>query len=610
MPIDIDLHDDHRLRIVLIEQQFAHQLNLLLSGLLTSWLDRRQQHWLITWHDFLQLREKMDKLGLTGGRTATDAAVKWIKNQQAIDAEMQSIKEGKQNHLVTGLTSLKTTLYDDQVTGVRFLHVAAQTKRFVVLADEMGIGKTLQMLAAFVTLRDQGEAKYMLVLCPNSVKTGWLKEVQKHTKLTAMMLGNGTEQMMLDCKKYLKRRTEVLISHYDGLINHVSVHNRRKTAWSAIVEEMLKIPWDLIGLDEAHQLKTLETKRTIATKHLTDHAKDFKKQPRKLIWTTGTPVSESPLDAWAVLSFGAKEQLPKQYSRFENYFSVKTRKEIQGGPQWTETSGYKNLGELKAMLHRVMVRRLKSDIVGMPEKNQEFRFIQMNGAQKALYDDIKKGVYDTFVQDPNDKLSIAFAMTKCIRLRQVLNHPSLVEKEGESAKYKATDDILEEIMGNPLTKVVIWTEFREGVKLLAERYHQKYGCIQLVGGTSQEQMMYWSKNWDTMPERVAIGIPLFGGTGVDFLGRCRYAIYEEPPYSTILFRQSMDRIHRRVGEIKTEIDKIKASPATLIFLQVEKTIDELVYKILERKGAMVDALLTEDEKLIEMGRAELLEYLK
>jgi hypothetical protein len=148
------------------------------------------------------------------------------------------------------------------------------------------------------------------------------------------------------------------------------------------------------------------------------------------------------------------------------------------------------------------------------------------------------------------------------------------------------------------------------VDQLAKRYQAKYGCIKLVGGTSQEELAHWSKTWDTSKERIAIGIPLFGGTGINFLGRCRYAIYVEPPFSLITFRQSQDRIHRRVGPILTEIDKVKASPATLIYLQVEKTIDELVYKILDCKGAMADSILTTDDKLIELGRAELLAYLK
>ncbi len=257
-----------------------------------------------------------------------------------------------------------------------------------------------------------------------------------------------------------------------------------------------------------------------------------------------------------------------------------------------------------------MIRRLKSDIRGMPEKVEMFRYVELSGPQKKLYDDIRKGLYDALVQEPENKLTIAFAMTKVMRLRQALNHPQLVGKEGDSAKHEAVEEILEEVLADPMAKVVIWTEFRESVDLLFKRFHPKYGAIKLVGGTSQEQLTKWSQTWDVMPERVALGLPVFGGTGVDFLSRCRTAIYVEPPWSTVLFRQSMDRIHRRVGEVKTEMDRIKSSPATLIFLQAQKTIDDLVYAALGRKGNMVDALLLDEEQLVSLGKKDLLACLK
>jgi SNF2 family DNA or RNA helicase len=606
MPIDLDVTPDgSKLIVWLVDPRFTNQMNLLLSSLLTSQLDRVHDQWLVTWSDFKQLRVKMDQLGLTEGRSATQAAVSWIADQEARDVEVESIKEGKQNHLVHLPKTVVTKPYEDQITGIRFLTAIP----FAVLADEMGIGKTLQILSAFAVLKSKGEAKHMLVIAPNSVKTGWVKEVNKHTTLTVSALGNGSVQLEQDFDKYKKKRTDVLVVHYDALSSTKTKHNRRRLPYSHLVEEALKLPWDFIVFDEAHQVKSLETKRGQASLHLAANAKTDKKTRARLCLATGTPVSESPMDAWSVLNFIDKSQLPKTYNKFENYFTIKVRKEM-GGRVWGETTGYKNLGELKQLLQRSMIRRLKVDIKGMPEKVSQFRYLQMTGAQQQLYNDIKRGLYDTIEQDPNNKLSIAFAMTKCIRLRQALNHPSLVEKEGESAKYQIVDEILDEVLTDPMSKVVLWTEFRAAADLLVERYEKKYGCIKLVGGTSQEQLSYWSKNFDHMPQRVAVGIPLFGGTGVDFLSRCRTAIYLEPPYSLITFRQSCDRIHRRVGTGNDPIEVIKRSPANLIFLQVEKSIDELCYKLLARKGDMVDLLLTSDEKLEQMGKTELLEYLK
>ena len=605
MPIDI--HEKNgKLHVSIVDQKHTTQLNILLQSLLNSQLIRAENAWQISWHDFLQLKEKMERMGLTQGRSATNEAIDWIKNQEAQDAEIDHIKAGKQNDLITDVANLlKTTLYSDQLTGVRFL----TTRTKAVLADEMGIGKTLQLLAAFALLRKQQKHKYALVVCPNSVKQGWVKEVAKHTNLTVTALGNGSVELAQNFAEYKKNRTNVLVIHFDAFVSHKTKNNKRRLPYSTLVEDMLKIPWDTVIIDEAHQVKNLEVKRSQAVLHFRKQVKSTKKTEPHIYLATGTPVSESPLDAWGVFNYLAPELVPKTWSKFENYFAVKANRTF-GSIRVSETVGFKNLAELKSLLHRLMIRRLKTDIAGMPEKVVSIRYVQMGGEQKKLYDDIKKDVYKVTVADKDDKLSIAFAMTKCIRLRQALNHPSLVGMPGTSAKHAELDLILEEVLADPMAKILIWTEWRSSVDLLYERYHKKYGAIKLVGGTSQAEMASLSKNWDTMPERVAIAIPAFGGTGVDFLQRCRTAVYTKQPYSTIMMRQSADRIHRRTGEIKTEIDKIKASPANLIFLQVEKSIDELVYKALTRKGDLVDAMLITDETLLKLGREELLEYLR
>lgn len=606
MPIDLDVFSDDRLKVTICEPALESQVSVLLAGCLTSQLIRAQGFWTLGFHDFRQLKSKLDQLGLVRDRTATDEALQWLAEKQAAYDAIERVKSGEENAAVAGLDLLKTKPYQDQVTGVRFL----STRSRAMLADEMGVGKTLQLLSTFLSLRVAGEAEFMLVICPNSVKTGWVKEVQKHTSLTVSAVGNGTKRVLEDIAAYAEKRTDVLIVHYDTLVQPVKNGDTKTKPWSTVFDALLKLTWDVVVLDEAHQVKTMDSRRTQSALLLTRSAMGAKGRKPRVYMATGTPVSESPLDAWSVLSFLDPLALPRSYSKFESYFTMKTTR--QGFTRvWKETVGYRNLSELKEILHHVMIRRLKIDIQGMPDKVEQTRYVSMNGEQRRLYDDIKAGVYDAVMADPSDKLSIANAMAKCLRMRQVLNHPKLVERDSiGSAKYEVLDEVLDEVLSDAMAKVVIWTEWREAAQMLACRYEKKYGSILLIGGTTQEQLARYSAEWDTMPERVAVCTPKFGGTGVDFLQRCRTAVYVEPPYSTILFRQSMDRIHRRVAHDGTEMDRIKASPATLIFLQVEHSIDQLVYSLLARKGDLVDALLTEDEKLIELGREELLQYLR
>jgi SNF2 family DNA or RNA helicase len=621
MAVDVVLppptHAD-RLLLRVSEDEHSVAITLLLRGLLATQWDKGLEGWLLTWPDFLLLRERLDAMGVRTGRTATPEAVAWMAAQAALDQEIERIRAGAANDQVLAWLEadgrVRTRLYHDQVTGVAFLLHNPRA----VLADEMGTGKSLMMLGTFSALRAQGLARHALVLCPNSVKSGWVKQAEQHTSFSVRVLGNGRDETFADFWQYVQRRADLLVVHYDALVNPQSAPKRQVVGqkhevvpWSPLTDELLRLEWDLVLVDEAHLLKTPGTKRTRAGHHLFETARSHRRTPARVVLATGTPVSESPLDAWSVLSVTSPALLPASFSRFEGHF---VQRAAEGRPEPQRRATYRNLGDLKHLLHRSMIRRLKGDMSGFPPKVEQVRYVQMHGVQRGLYDDIRKGLYDSMVQDPADKLTIAFAMTKLMRLRQVLNHPQLVGRPGESAKYEVVDEILDELLADPLQKVVLWTEWREAADLLAERYGPKWGAIKLVGGTSQDDLTRWSRTWDDSPERVAVAIPAFGGTGIDFLNRCRTAVYLEPPYSTIQFRQSMDRIHRRTADKPlsemTPVERLKASPATIVFLQVERSIDDLVYRVLGQKGAIVDALLIEDEKLARIGREELLAYLR
>ena len=603
MPVDIDVFDRSSLRVEIVNPTFESQIVHVLRSLLNS--QYRSGFWTVDWQDFKQLRSYLNRCDLKSGRTATDKAAEWIEEREAVDERVENIKKGLENEQVRvqDLVELKTKLYEDQVAGVRFL----STRKRALIADEMGCGKSIEILAAFLILR-QTTARRAIVICPNNVKVGWVKEVEKHTTLTVRAIGNGSAQAEEDTIAFAKDPTDVLVVHYDALVNTTIRKSQRTVEWSILVDLLCKLPWDAIIIDEAHQLKNTGTKRNKAMEHFVETAKNRSGESPHLYLATGTPVSESPLDAWSVLSFLDPKSLPSR-RKFENQFTVKVKKRGRFR-HWTEIVGYRNLGELKGMLHHVMIRRLKNDIRGMPDKVLQTRYVLMGAEQRAVYDEMRKKVLDEVTEDlENDKMTVATAMTRLLRLRQILCTPELLDVSAPSAKFEELDSILEEVLADPTAKVLIWTEWRQSAALLAKRYWNSYGTIELVGGTSQEQLCHYSQNWDTMSERVAVAIPAFAGTGTDWLQRCRTAIYVEPPYSTVLFRQSVDRIHRRVGDIRTDMDKLKASPAMLIFMQIENSIDKLVYDRVHQKGELVDSLLTEDEKLTSLGKEDLLWYL-
>lgn len=609
MAVHLSLNTDpNRISVKVTDLTYVTTLTNFMMGLLGAKYNPGTRVWSLTWPDLISLRHFLDDNAING-RTADDDAMAWVEAERDADTRMDNIRTG--TVVLPKLPLITAKLYPDQLNGVAFMLAV----RSGINADEMGLGKTITTLAAYSLLRTKGEPGPLLVICPNAVKAGWLKEISKHTKLTVTVIGNGAESIMDDFHRFLKKPTDVLVVHYQALLptaKDKEVRKKVNIVWGMLTDALVNVRWAAVALDEAHQVKNLTTARGVTALHLTTTVKNPSGSAPRIWLLTGTPVAETPTEGWVMLQYVDPASVPS-YHRFFAHFAVQEDKVIgRGGRTVKAVVGYRRLGDLKAVLHRRMIRRMKIEMKGLPDKIEHYRDVEMTAQQAKVYRMIRNEVK----AELKGEISFGDALVKTVRLRQALNNVALIERAGvkgsdSSGKYEALDDIVEEVLADPLQKIVIWTEFREAVKLLAARYAQ-YGVIQLIGGVTQEELQSHGQNFDTSSDRVVISIPAFGGTGVDFLSRARTAVYVEPPYSTVLYRQSVDRIHRRLNPTSnpTEIDRVKASPANIIFLRCNGTVDDMVFDRILTKADMVDAVLIEDEKLVNFKREDLLAYLR
>ena len=108
MPVDIDLFNSDRLKVTICDDALESQVSVVLAGLLTSQFVRSQGFWTLSFHDFQQLKSRLDQIGLTKDRTATEEAVQWIEDQQASFNAIERIKRGEVPFDVAGIEELKT----------------------------------------------------------------------------------------------------------------------------------------------------------------------------------------------------------------------------------------------------------------------------------------------------------------------------------------------------------------------------------------------------------------------------------------------------------------------------------------------------------------------
>jgi hypothetical protein len=209
--------------------------------------------------EFPAFKEYLDSQGILdrdASEEAMDRVIGWTKLS---DLDFQ-VKSGDFNGDLApeSLKSLKTELFSDQVTGVRFL----TSRHRSLLADSMGIGKTLQSIASFSVWKSQGLANRALVVSISAVKYGWGKEIKKHSNFSYTILPNGKKNILDAIEAYKKKPTDFLIVHYEGLAFKRDPKKKfGPDPKSEVVEALCTCPFDVLFVDEAHLLKNMDTIR-------------------------------------------------------------------------------------------------------------------------------------------------------------------------------------------------------------------------------------------------------------------------------------------------------------------------------------------------------------
>ena len=241
-------------------------------------------------------------------------------------------------------------LYQHQEEGIKFL----LSRNGCILADDMGLGKSIQSIIAAL----ESGAKKILVVCPSSTKINWEREINVFCEDTAI----------IDGKKWDDAKFTII--NFDILKNFHTLHDgkKRKEGEPEVIlnRDLAEAGFDLAIIDEAHYLKNNESIRgkimvELSTKHNID----------KVWLLTGTPVANRPMDFFNLLKI-IKSPIANNWK----YFAVRycdgrqffrTLKNGQRKQIWL-TDGASNLEELANKTKNTIIRRLKTEVLDMPDK--------------------------------------------------------------------------------------------------------------------------------------------------------------------------------------------------------------------------------------------------
>jgi SNF2 family DNA or RNA helicase len=333
-----------------------------------------------------------------------------------------------------------------------------------------------------------------------------------------------------------------------------------------------------VVLDESHKIKNPDSKTAKAIFAIKDYAK-------KRLILTGTPVANRPVDLWAQFYFLDNGRLlGDNFAEFQKKYSVDFKEQ--------RLAEEKNkFDDLRNLISSNSIRRLKKDVLELPEKVFIEKKVSLTIQQRNMYDKLRDELYLEITNiDGTKKIDeSSLIVKKILRLVQIASNPFLIDKSYNEtpAKFKLMDNLVEEIVAKD-EKVIIWSSFVENIRLLYRRY-KLHGALMISGEIPIEKRNEIVKQFrDNEDFKVLVANPAAAREGLT-LTSANNAVYLDRNFNLVDYLQSQDRIHRISQTKKCFIYKLIG----------EKTIDEYVEEIIFKKQNLAE-YIQGDKKDIEI----------
>lgn len=494
---------------------------------------------------------------------------------------------------------LKSTLCIHQKRGVGFL----LSRNSSMLADEMGVGKSLQSLAAVIYRKQKGEVNKCLIVCPSTIKNVWVDEIDKHTHEKCMMVDGTKKKRDEIYREYLENDVTFLIVNYECLLQDRGYFGVNKKF--QYIGSGMKV--QAIIADESIRIKNYKAKST----------KTLKAIPATYrIAVSGFPIANRVEDIWSQIDWVKPNYLGNRW-QFEDLYIVH-QQFFMGSRDFKKIVGYRNLEQLSKKLEPLYIRRLKKEVLqDLPDKIYQNRYIILTDKEQMHYDEMKENMRLFIEKQSEEDISLKAnsILVQLLRLSQIttgfvtdqsFSNPVWFTDSKEqiiSSKIKEIDIILEELVSSG-QKVVIWSRFVPVVKQLYKRYKELYGASYISGEVSVKDRgeivrRFQEEGAAEGGGMVFIGQVQSGGMGITLHRACYEIFIDKAFISPSSIIQAEDRLHRRGQK----------NAVNIISLIVKGTVDEHWEKLMITKRDIAEKIMG-DKPFQEITKQDLLEMLQ
>jgi SNF2 family DNA or RNA helicase len=484
-------------------------------------------------------------------------------------------------------TRTNELLYPFQEAGQNFLAVAGSA----LLGDEMGTGKTIQLLA---TLKDEGYPETgmlpALVICPNSTKFNWQAETEKwFPDAHPYVITGGVVQRRKLLKAAKDDPNALVIINIEAVRSHSrlaaygSIHlmDNEKTQ-----KELNEIPFRTVVFDEAHRMKDPKSKQTRAAWYVA-HQETVKHRYA----LTGTPIANDPSDLWSILHFLAPDEHPTKSKFIDRYCLL----------SWNAYGGLSVIGvqpetrdEFRQVIGARFRRVTKAEVLTqLPTKQRQLVRVQMTPKQAKAYRDMEVGLA---TRVDSGIIVASTNLVAQIRLLQFAGSTCDVDDEGlvtpvePSPKIDALMDIIDAAQGKPIVACAVQ---RKLIELASKRLDKEKISHGLITGKVDE----WTRKQNLKKfQDGELPVLLFtiqaGGTGLNMTA-ADTIVFIQRDWSMVNNLQAEDRVHRIGSEVHESIN--------IIDIITDETVEEDVMRRYLEKVHRLDQITEDRARAHAMG---------
>jgi SWI/SNF-related matrix-associated actin-dependent regulator 1 of chromatin subfamily A len=419
------------------------------------------------------------------------------------------------------------------------------SKRFI-LADDMGLGKTTSTIIAAL----ETDIKKILIICPASLKINWEREIR-----------NYTDRSVFICEgKNFSTEHEFVITNYDIVKNFYDLKDKENSP-------ITKGNFDLVIIDEAHYISNPQAQRT---KLINSFVKDV-----DYLWLlTGTPMTSRPINYYNLLNL-IESPVAQNWMAYVIRYCQGYQFKAGHRKVWN-VNGASNLEELRDRTSRQVLRRLKEDVLDLPEKIITPIYLRLKSKH---YEELVGEYYEWFNKNPNESKSLTVQFNKLMKVRQV------VAEEKISDTIEIAENILEQ--GK---KVIIFTNFTETLHKIHSHFGKK--AVYLDGTCSKVQRQYSVDQFqDNDKIKVFVGNLQAAGVGIT-LTAGEAVIFNDLSFVPAHHQQAEDRAYR-YGQ---------KNCVSVYYPIFENTIEGIIYDMLINKKNVIDTVMGDN-----IDRAEFIE---